>query len=249
MEVITRAEALKLGLKNYYTGEPCKHGHISERYTVNTRCLDCINEYAQTKEFKEKRKQYNETYKSRNRNRKNENNRRYREKNKDRLKAIRDGNREELLKKRKEYYQQKLKHMRRIENLSEDQLEKRRAERRKWRKKDWEKYSSDPEYRCRHTIRNILYRTIKASKENKEARTHELLGYTHQQFKKHIERQFEKGMTWENHGDWHVDHIYPLSKFIEDGITDPKVINSLPNLKPIWKSENLSKGAKVIQLV
>lgn len=35
MEIITRIDAAKRGLKRYYTGKPCKHGHDSERWVYN----------------------------------------------------------------------------------------------------------------------------------------------------------------------------------------------------------------------
>lgn len=49
-------------------------------------------------------------------------------------------------------------------------------------------------------------------------------------------------MSWENHGVWHIDHIKPVSVFKED--TPTRVVNMLCNLRPIWASENLSKGNK-----
>jgi hypothetical protein len=44
-EVITRKEARARGLKRYYTGEPCKWGHVSERYVRNHWCTECHHEY------------------------------------------------------------------------------------------------------------------------------------------------------------------------------------------------------------
>jgi hypothetical protein len=41
LEVISRQEAKKLGLKRYFTGRACIHGHIAERQTTNKRCLEC----------------------------------------------------------------------------------------------------------------------------------------------------------------------------------------------------------------
>ena len=41
MEIITRKESLEKGLSRYYTGKPCKHGHISERTTGDGGCIDC----------------------------------------------------------------------------------------------------------------------------------------------------------------------------------------------------------------
>lgn len=43
-EIITRAEAKALGLKRYYTGEPCKHGHVAERQISDGCCVVCDRE-------------------------------------------------------------------------------------------------------------------------------------------------------------------------------------------------------------
>lgn len=40
----SRAEARTLGLKQYYTGKPCPHGHTSPRYTASATCIDCHKE-------------------------------------------------------------------------------------------------------------------------------------------------------------------------------------------------------------
>lgn len=45
MNIISRAEAARKGRKTYFTGIPCKHGHISERYTSNNVCITCSNIY------------------------------------------------------------------------------------------------------------------------------------------------------------------------------------------------------------
>jgi hypothetical protein len=41
MEIIARSEAKAKGLKRYFTGKPCKHGHVSERYVVAWHCCEC----------------------------------------------------------------------------------------------------------------------------------------------------------------------------------------------------------------
>jgi len=46
MQIITRQEAVQLGLSRYFTGKPCKHGHIAERLTRNHCCSVCANERA-----------------------------------------------------------------------------------------------------------------------------------------------------------------------------------------------------------
>lgn len=42
-ELRSRAEAIRLGVRRYYTGIPCKHGHRSERYTTTGSCLECLH--------------------------------------------------------------------------------------------------------------------------------------------------------------------------------------------------------------
>ena len=69
----------------------------------------------------------------------------------------------------------------------------------------------------------------------------DLVGYSYEDFKNHMEKLFSEGMTWKNHGEWHVDHIIPVSKF---EMLDIKIINSLDNLQPLWAKDNLSKGNK-----
>ncbi|MEQ9887635.1 hypothetical protein ABRP55_13910 [Pectobacterium zantedeschiae] len=46
MEMITRAEAARLGLNKYYTGHKCKHGHDSERYVLSGTCVQCAADSA-----------------------------------------------------------------------------------------------------------------------------------------------------------------------------------------------------------
>ena len=48
--------------------------------------------------------------------------------------------------------------------------------------------------------------------------------------------------------DWHLDHIFPIKAFIDNGIKDLKLINSLDNLQPISSVKNLSKGDRYDQL-
>jgi len=70
-----------------------------------------------------------------------------------------------------------------------------------------------------------------------------MIGYNSDALKEHIESLFKPGMSWENHGDWHIDHIFPLSKF--DKSTPVSIVNSLDNLTPLWKEENLKKGNRI----
>lgn len=72
--------------------------------------------------------------------------------------------------------------------------------------------------------------------------THQKLGYSLHEFKAHIESKFLSGMSWDNHGKWHIDHIMPVSKFPAEKIHK---LNQLSNLQPLWAFDNLSKGDRI----
>lgn len=93
-KIITRKEAVERGLKRYFTGKPCKHGHVSERAVVNHTCLECITVKSRTPRRRIRAKELKQTlaYKNVRKKRTEENweyiqrrNRVYRIKNKERL--------------------------------------------------------------------------------------------------------------------------------------------------------------------
>ena len=72
------------------------------------------------------------------------------------------------------------------------------------------------------------------------------LSYTNLDAKKYIEKQFENGMTGENHGTvWQIDHIDPLAHLAYLGESDEnfKKAWSLKNLQPLMRSDNASKSS------
>lgn len=73
-----------------------------------------------------------------------------------------------------------------------------------------------------------------------------LVGFGLDELRKHLEGQFAEGMTWENHGDWHIDHRRPIASFDFASPEDPgfKKCWALDNLQPLWATENMSKGAR-----
>jgi len=78
----------------------------------------------------------------------------------------------------------------------------------------------------------------------KESYTKKVLGCSFKQLQTHLEKQFKIGMTWDNYGEWHIDHIIPCASF---DLTDPeqqKKCFHYTNLQPLWAEDNLKKGAK-----
>ena len=79
----------------------------------------------------------------------------------------------------------------------------------------------------------------------------EMLGYTMDDLRIHLERQFTKGMNWEkfSKGKIHIDHIRPKKSFDLSDYEEWKACWGLPNLQPLWAKENLRKSARCIKLI
>lgn len=73
-----------------------------------------------------------------------------------------------------------------------------------------------------------------------------LVDYTLDDLIKHLESQFLPGMTWDNYGEWHIDHIIPVSVFNFDSYDHPDFRRcwALSNLRPMWAKDNFKKGAR-----
>lgn len=113
---------------------------------------------------------------------------------------------------------------------------------REWRK-EWfrRRFDSDEIFRIGLTLRSLLKVTVRATGKKKNGRTEMALGYSAAQLRDRISCQFKPGMSWANHGDWHIDHKKPIAEFLRQGITDPSIINMLCNLQPLWAAENIVK--------
>ena len=85
---------------------------------------------------------------------------------------------------------------------------------------------------------------IKLKKFTKKSKTAEIVGCSWEQLRLYIESQFIEGMSWENRDLWHIDHIIPLSSAKTVG--DLEKLCHYTNLRPLWASDNMSKGAKLV---
>jgi hypothetical protein len=74
----------------------------------------------------------------------------------------------------------------------------------------------------------------------------EIIGCSHEELKKHIESTFTERMTWENYGDWHIDHIIPCAAFDHTNEYERKACWNFKNLKALWGDENMKKGSNFI---
>ena len=100
-------------------------------------------------------------------------------------------------------------------------------------------------FKLHGAMRNLLKRILSLTKQNKENRTTEILGYTPTKLRQKLEMGFTDAMNWKNYGIyWVIDHKIPVNYFIKKKITNPKIINCLCNLQPLSRIDNILKSNK-----
>jgi len=124
--------------------------------------------------------------------------------------------------------------------MDKESLRKRIEKNPDTRKGVWRRWSAKNKHinAWRMVLKNANFRMGK----EKQSETIKELGYSALDLKNHLESQFKDGMSWDNHGEWHIDHVIPVSSF--DKSTHSSIVNALSNLQPLWAYENLSKGSK-----
>ena len=217
------------------------------------QCKECVK--AKYREKSEERLAKAKEYYQNNREDKLDKAAEYRANNSDKIKESRkkyyESNKDSILKKNDEYRQENL------DSISAQQkeyrkanIEKKSAQEKEWRKNNKERirarqnyrYEHDEKFKIKHLCRQMVRRAILSIGSSKDEETRKFLGYSAKDLKEHLEKQFQPGMSWENHGKWHVDHIIPISR--AETLEEAKVLSQLSNLQPLWAEDNLSKGVK-----
>lgn len=106
--------------------------------------------------------------------------------------------------------------------------------------------AASPRKRLKDSISCYIYQGIR---ENKSFRRWEsLVGYALPDLMSHLEAKFHDGMTWDNYGQWHVDHIKPIALFNFEKPEDAgfKMCWAMQNLQPLWAKDNIAKGCKYV---
>lgn len=103
---------------------------------------------------------------------------------------------------------------------------------------------NDPQYRLKDNIRRLILLSFRKKGYSKKSKTNQILGIDYDGFMKHIESQFVEGMTWENRGEWELDHKIPVSL----GNTEEEIIrlNHYSNFRPLWRKDNLLKSNSIL---
>lgn len=211
--VISRKDAIKYGLKYYFTRTECVRGHMAFRSVVNSSCVHCSRDY------------HIETYDH--------------EKSRAMVIKVTDWAKNNRVKsnniKKQWVNNNPVKHALSTRKAYDKRNETRRLQR----------VNGDAGFIVRESMSGMVKRICKLTGKKKKLKTIEYLGYTVVELKEHLESLFTDGMTWNNHGKWHIDHIVPVSWWLKNDVTDPSMINALINLQPLWAKDNLSKSDKI----
>lgn len=120
----------------------------------------------------------------------------------------------------------------------------RHEARQQWRRDETRRNASCPRKSLNNRMRGRIIKSVGASKAGRPWES--LVGFTLADLTAHIEKQFLPGMTWENRGEWHIDHIRPLCSFNFQTPECPQFREAwaLTNLQPLWAIDNLKKGGR-----
>jgi len=169
------------------------------------------------------------------------------------VKDYQQANKDKLKKYKKEYSRRHYQENKTRINLKNrkyrlDNAEKQRAYQKKYkqenksRKNEYVKHGKeiDPNYKLLATLRARVHRALKET--YKVSSTVELLGVSIKEVRVHIESQFIGGMSWKNHGAWHIDHVRPCASFDLSDPAQQRACFHYTNLQPLWARDNLLKG-------
>lgn len=102
-------------------------------------------------------------------------------------------------------------------------------------------------HKLRHVFRRAARRACEAGGNRKEYRSEKYLGCTVAEAKLHIQKQFKKGMHWNNYGTaWHIDHIIPLAKWDLTKEDQRMRAANILNLQPMWARDNMKKSGRLV---
>lgn len=193
---------------------------------------------------KEERKEYARKYYEKNKEEIDDRNRKYREENPEYSVEYYYEHRNELKVKSKEYYEEHR------DEILEKSREYYKVEENKAKKNEYMKIylrkrkEEDILFNLISSIRSLIHSSIKNQGYSKDSKTYEILGCSYIELKEYLENKFLEGMTWENKGEWHIDHIKPTS--IAKTEEEVYELNKYTNLQPLWAIDNIRKGNKFL---
>jgi len=111
------------------------------------------------------------------------------------------------------------------------------------RERSKKRRKQDINYRLTINLRRRLNNALHGN--NKSKKTLALLGCTIEALKQYLSSKFEQGMTWDNYGKWHIDHVIPCCKFDLSKAEQQEQCFHYSNLQPLWAKDNLMKSGNI----
>jgi protein-arginine kinase activator protein McsA len=152
-------------------------------------------------------------------------------------KIYRENNKERILKNKKENY---YKNIDKIKIYRKKYNKENREYFNKWEKN---KVKTDILFKISRNMRSRIRVFLKKTKIIKNNKTFDIVGCEPSKLKIYIEQQFQNGMSWDNYGVWHIDHIIPLSSAKSE--EEIYKLCHYTNLQPLWGIDNIKKGNKI----
>jgi len=107
-----------------------------------------------------------------------------------------------------------------------------------------ERSNIDSLFKLRNNLRKRIWDIFKIKRYRKNKISKKLLNNTFENVKIYIENKFTIGMTWENYGLWHIDHVIPLAS--AKNKNELIELCKYTNLQPLWAKDNYKKSDKII---
>ena len=223
----------KEDLKQYHLDNKEKKKQYDKQYRLDNK--EKIKQYRL--DNKEKQKKYYKQYSLDNKEKINETSKKYRLNNKDKIKQYSKQWYLDNKEKKKQYNEQY--YLDNIERRREYEIDNRE------RRREYEnnRLKTDPIYKIIRYQRGRMRAALKGKSKCKS--TIKLLGCSAEYCWNHLEQQFKPGMTKDNYGLWHVDHIIPCASFDLNDTEQQKICFHYTNLQPLWAIDNIKKGAKL----
>ena len=226
MDIITRQQALDQGLAHYFTGKPCRNGHVSIRGTRKWNCLECDrNCKSRERQRDPERVRANERRTAaKHRQSKLQATQHWRERNQNRVKAY--GQAFRIRYRTDAEFRAQKQAVYNLHAQKQRDLKTNRA--------------------ISLNIKSRIYCAVLRSSARKVQSTIELIGCTIEELRSHLESQFVNGMSWDNYGrtGWHIDHIRPCASFDLSDPVQQRQCFHYSNLQPLWAADNIRKGSR-----
>lgn len=108
-------------------------------------------------------------------------------------------------------------------------------------------HSANPSAKLAAYYRKRVYSALKKCENTIKYKTQDILGCDYTFLKSYLESLFKPGMSWENYGQWHVDHIISCCTFNLTDESQLKKCFNYKNLQPLWAKDNLIKSKKLLE--